>query len=106
MMFGVVGIDVERHDGAADDLEQRDAEHRAEDAALAPGERDAADDHGRDHLELEAHAEGLVGRAVEARLQSIPVSPTSSPLTTNAPITSRRTRMPAARLASRLPPIA
>ena len=47
MTLRPVRVDAERDHRAADGLEQQHAEHGAQHAALAAGERDAADDHRR-----------------------------------------------------------
>ena len=58
-------VDVEQHHAGAQRLHDDRTEHGAGDRADAAGERRAADDRGRDHVEFVLHAE-VGGRSVES----------------------------------------
>jgi hypothetical protein len=60
------GVDAVEHETVSDDRDREHAEQRADDGPASPRERRAADDHGRDDVELQSRGGASIACAAPA----------------------------------------
>ena len=99
-------VDADEGQRRPDRPQQRHADQRADERAAPARDRRAADDDRGDGLQLEADARRCSARPRSAPRSGSAASPSSAPISTKTPKTTRRGSMPASRAASASDPTA